>query len=88
MSDEWYLYVLECADNTLYTGITTDLERRVHEHNHTSRGAKYTRCRRPVELVASWTYESHSDAASAEWHFKRLKRTKKLERLDDATLKL
>ncbi|WP_222615258.1 GIY-YIG nuclease family protein [Persicimonas caeni] len=83
MSSEWYLYVLECVDETLYTGITTDLERRLHEHNHTAKGAKYTRCRRPVELVASWTYESRSDAASAEWHFKQLTRRQKLRRVEE-----
>lgn len=82
MSSEWYLYVLECADQTLYAGITTDLERRLHEHNHTAKGAKYTRPRRPVELVASWTYETHSEAASAEWHFKQLTRRQKLQRVE------
>lgn len=82
MSSEWYLYVLECADQTLYTGITTDLDRRLHEHNHTAKGAKYTRCRRPVALVASWTYENRSDASSAEWHFKQLTRRQKLRRVE------
>ncbi len=82
MASEWYLYVVECADETLYTGITTDVVRRLHEHNHTSRGAKYTRARRPVELVATWSYESHSEAASAEWHFKQLTRAQKLARVE------
>lgn len=82
MSSKWYLYVVECADDTLYTGITTDVERRVHEHNHTARGAKYTRSRRPVELVAAWSYDSHSAAASAEWHFKQLRRAQKLDRVE------
>jgi putative endonuclease len=81
VSSEWYLYVVQCADDTLYTGITTDLKRRVHEHNHTPRGAKYTRSRRPVELVGAWAQPSHSAAASAEWHFKRLTRRQKLRRL-------
>lgn len=79
---QWYLYVVECADETLYTGITTDPQRRVHEHNHSSRGAKYTRSRRPVRLVATWRFEDQSSAASAEWHFKQLSRPQKLERLD------
>jgi putative endonuclease len=76
------MYVVECADETLYTGITTEIERRIHEHNHTTRGAKYTRCRRPVELVASWSYDNHSQAASAEWHFKQLTRDQKLGRIN------
>jgi putative endonuclease len=79
---QWYLYMLQLASGQLYTGITTDLDRRIHEHNHTARGAKYTRCRRPVELVASWSHDSHSEAASAEWHFKQLTRAKKLRRID------
>lgn len=76
------MYVLECADETLYTGITTDLERRLYEHNQTCRGAKYTRCRRPVALVASWDYESRSEAASAEWRFKQLTREAKLNHIE------
>ena len=51
----WHLYVVRCSDGTLYTGVTTDLDRRLHEHNVTKRGAKYTRTRRPVELV--WSKE-------------------------------
>ena len=47
----WYVYLLRCADATLYCGVTTDMERRLREHNAGSRGAKYTRARRPVELV-------------------------------------
>lgn len=81
MSSKWFMYVLQCADDTLYTGITTDLERRLHEHNHTPRGAKYTRCRRPVSLVASWEHESRSEAASAEWCFKQLTRNAKFVRI-------
>ena len=50
----WYVYLLRCADATLYCGVTTDMERRLREHNAGSRGAKYTRARRPVELVAAW----------------------------------
>ena len=46
----WYVYLLRCADATLYCGVTTDMERRLREHNAGSRGAKYTRARRPVEL--------------------------------------
>lgn len=79
----WFLYVLECADETLYTGITTDPQRRVHEHNHTSRAARYTRARRPVELVAQWPYPGRSEASRAEAAFKKLDRAEKLRRVTD-----
>lgn len=79
----WYMYVVECADDTLYTGITTDVSRRLHEHNHTSQGARYTRSRRPVELVGVWSYAGRSEAASSEYAFKELARTEKVEMLRD-----
>ena len=82
MASNWHIYVLECADGTLYTGITTDVERRVREHNGAeSGGAKYTRARRPVEVVASWECEDQSEAASAEAAFKALSRDEKLRRI-------
>ncbi len=77
----WALYVVECADSTLYTGITTDINRRIHEHNHTSRGAKYTRSRRPVSLVYEIGFEDISSASRAEFKFKRLSRKAKLEKI-------
>lgn len=80
MSDQtWFLYVVECADASLYTGITTDLNRRIDEHNRLSRGAKYTRSRRPVRLIYSKRFSDRSAASSAEAKFKRLARRKKLE---------
>lgn len=79
--DNWYVYVLECNDGTLYTGITTDLERRVREHNESSAGAKYTRARRPVELVAAWGCADQSRAAASEAAFKALSRDEKVRRL-------
>ena len=47
----WHVYIVECADGTYYTGITTDVDRRINEHNYSFRSAKYTRSRRPVRLV-------------------------------------
>jgi putative endonuclease len=82
MASDWFLYVLRCADDTLYTGITTDPERRIHEHNHTVKGARYTRSRRPVEMVALWEYADQSEASKAEYAFKQLDRADKLERVD------
>jgi putative endonuclease len=78
----WNLYVVECSDGTLYTGITTDLTRRVRQHNGEIKGgAKYTRPRRPVTLVAHWPQENRSVASKAEWAFKQLQRTQKLQEI-------
>lgn len=67
----YYLYILRCSDNTFYTGITTNLERRVKEHNHSSKGAKYTRARRPVSLVYSEEYLDRSKASQREYEIKK-----------------
>ena len=74
-----YVYFLRCSDGTLYCGWTTDPERRVAAHN-AGKGAKYTRSRRPVELVYFEEYENRHDALSREWHIKRMARNEK-ERL-------
>jgi putative endonuclease len=74
-----YVYVLACADGSLYTGYTTDVERRVAEHN-AGEGAKYTRGRTPVEPVHVETFESQSAAMSREYEIKQLSRRQK-ERL-------
>ena len=72
------VYILTCADGTLYTGIATDLKRRVQEHNEGKRGAKYTKTRRPVALSYAEPCESRSLAQSREAAIKRLTRAKKL----------
>ena len=74
-----YVYVLECADGTLYTGYTTDVERRVAEHN-AGDGAKYTRGRTPVEVVHVEAFDTKSAAMSREYEVKQLSRAAK-ERL-------
>jgi putative endonuclease len=76
-----YVYVLECADGTLYTGYTTDPERRVREHD-AGDGAKYTRGRTPVELRYVERYESRSEAMSREYELKQLPRAEKEQLLD------
>lgn len=79
--DAWYVYILRCADASLYTGLSNDIERRVEEHNTDNRlAAKYTRARRPVQLVYQETYESRSDASVREAEIKKLNRQEK-ERL-------
>jgi len=76
---KWFLYVLQCSDNTYYTGVTTDIKRRVHEHNTSKRGAKYTKTRRPVKIVYLSEYESRSSAQKSEYRFKQLTRKQKEE---------
>ncbi|MGC9399181.1 MAG: NUDIX domain-containing protein [Anaerolineae bacterium] len=67
----WYLYVLRCGDGSFYTGITTDVARRLREHQ-AGRGAHYTRTHLPVELVAAWRYPDQSTATRVEYQFKQL----------------
>jgi putative endonuclease len=77
-SDRWYVYILQCSDNTLYTGITVDLDRRVQEHNQDNRlGARYTRARRPVSLVYRESCSSRSAAAQREAAIRKMPRDKK-----------
>ncbi len=77
----WYTYILECADGTLYTGSTNDLERRVKEHNESPQGAKYTRARRPVILRYSLPCADRSEAAREEARIKSLSRIQKFSLL-------
>jgi putative endonuclease len=75
----WCVYMLRCADGTLYTGITTDITRRVAEHNgEGGPGARYTRSRRPVELVHVEAAASRADASRREAAIKQLDRARKL----------
>ena len=73
----WYLYVLRCSDDTLYTGVTTDPHRRLREHNTSNRGAKYTNTRRPTQMVYCEEHEDRSSAQKAEHKFKKLTREQK-----------
>ncbi len=73
----WFCYMLRCADDTLYCGITNDLEKRLAAHNDGT-GAKYTRSRTPVELLFSETCADRSTASRREQAIKRLTREKKL----------
>ena len=72
----WYVYIVRCADNSLYTGIALDVKRRLAEHNG-KEAAKYTRSRQPVELVYTEEVDSRSTAASREFAIKKLSKQKK-----------
>ncbi len=75
----YYVYILECRDGSLYTGIATDVARRVKEHNESPRAAKYTRSRRPVKLRYKARFMSRSNAQKREAAIKRLTRAEKLD---------
>ena len=76
MDKKWYLYILRCADGTLYTGITTDVEARLETHR-SGKGAKYTRGRGPLELVYREECEDHSQALKRELAVKAMSREQK-----------
>jgi len=75
----WQVYILKCADETFYAGITTDLERRVLEHNNSDLGAKYTSGRRPVALVYAKKCQNRSEASKQEHRIKKLSREEKIK---------
>jgi putative endonuclease len=74
----YYVYILECVDKTLYTGITTDLKRRVAEHNESKLGARYTSSRRPVKMVYSAELKNRSQASAEEFRIKKLTKSNKI----------
>ena len=75
---KYYVYIVECADGTLYTGFTTDVARRLNEHNYSiKKGAKYTRSRRPVKVVHIETFDTMSLALKREYRIKQLSRKQK-----------
>ncbi len=79
----YYVYILECADGTLYTGIATDLQRRLEEHNSSDKGAKYTRSRRPVRLVYNEVFPDRSSASRREYAIKKkMNRQEKLKLIE------
>ena len=81
----WFVYMIECADGSLYTGVTTDIERRVEQHN-SGCGARYTRARRPVRLVYSEPALDRAGAQRRESAIKQLSRAGKLDLIGDTGL--
>ena len=78
----WFVYILKCADNTLYTGVTKDCSQREHEHNTSEKGAKYTRARRPVQMIYSAEFPDRSSVCKEESRIKKLTRAEKLALID------
>jgi len=79
----YYVYILSCADKTLYTGITVDLNRRIEEHNGAGKGAKYTALRRPVKIVYSKEFKNRSLASKEECRIKKLSRQEKINLIEN-----
>lgn len=77
-----YTYIVQCADGTLYTGWTTNVMRRLKEHNEGKAGAKYTRAKRPVNLVYYEGYETKEEAMRREYAIKQFTRKEKLELIE------
>jgi putative endonuclease len=75
----YYIYVLECADKTLYVGSTNDIKKRLHTHNNLKTGARYTKARRPVVLKYSEVFDTKSEALKRECVIKKLTRAEKLK---------
>ena len=73
----WFVYLLRCNDNSLYAGVTTDIKRRIDEHNTSPLGAKYTRARRPVTLVYLENATNRSSAGKQEYQLRKLPKYKK-----------
>jgi putative endonuclease len=76
-SNAYYVYVVRCANGSLYTGYTKDIEARIAAHNE-GKGGRYTRAHRPVELIASWSFATKREALQVEYRIKQLSRQKKL----------
>lgn len=83
----WFVYLLRCADDSLYTGITIDLERRLVEHNFGQAAARYTRTRRPVTLVYQECLPDRSTASKREGRIRKLNKTDKEKLILDAVAK-
>jgi putative endonuclease len=83
-SKKYYLYILECADKTFYTGITVDLLRRLWEHNNSKLGACYTKSRRPLRLVYSKKFPNRSSASQEEYRVKKLSKADKMKIIKSA----
>lgn len=84
MSEEkrFYTYIVRCADDTLYTGWTIDLEHRIKAHN-SGTGAKYTRKRTPVSLQVSWEFSSKVEAMRAEYAIKQMPKKQKMSLIEN-----
>lgn len=82
----YFVYILKCNDGSLYTGITTDIAKRLDEHNTKDTGAKYTKARRPVKLIYEESSQNRSSASKREYEIKKLSRLKKFQLIENTLL--
>jgi putative endonuclease len=80
---KYSVYILRCVDTTLYTGITNDLDKRLHAHNALKSGAKYTKTRRPVTLVHSTSFKTKGEALKKEYAIKQMTRLEKQKLINE-----
>ncbi|NQY20856.1 MAG: GIY-YIG nuclease family protein [Campylobacteraceae bacterium] len=80
----YFVYILECSDGSLYTGITKDINKRLDEHNYKDKGAKYTKARRPVKLLYQESQSNRSTASKREYEIKKFTRVKKLKLIKES----
>ena len=83
---KWYLYIVRCRDDSLYTGITSDLKRRIYEHNNNTKGSKYLRGKRPVYVVYYEELDNQSEARKREASIKNWKRKYKLQLIKEVRI--
>ncbi len=76
--NRYFVYIVECADKTLYVGYTTNIEGRIRAHNTLTSGARYTKIRRPVKLVYEESFQTKSEALKREYEIKQLRRMQKI----------
>jgi putative endonuclease len=82
LTEQHYVYVAQCANGSLYTGYSKNVEQRIAMHN-AGKGARYTKANRPVELVACWSFRTKTEALQSEYAFKQLSRQQKLALIED-----
>ncbi|MDD5738841.1 MAG: GIY-YIG nuclease family protein [Candidatus Pacebacteria bacterium] len=87
MEYSYFVYILQCSDNSLYVGCTNNLEKRLKQHNGSKMGAHYTKIRRPVVLKYSEEFPTLNQARAREAQLKRLSRTKKLILIKNAPVR-
>jgi putative endonuclease len=86
MRAKWYVYIVQCSDGTLYTGVTTDVERRLYEHNNSKLASKYVRARRPAQLIYQRTMRNKVAAFQEEYRIKMLTKEAKLMLINKASI--
>lgn len=85
MNNPWFVYMLECSDKTIYTGISNNVSKRLLTHNN-GKGAKYTKTRLPVIIKGVWECKDRSEASKLEYKYKQLSRQQKLDLIDGQSI--